>query len=79
VHIPKQMPSVRSRYIDPQCIAQPHFNYTKEWSLDCNELAAGKTVEEKEEIRNKEIRAAALKTVAYIALAFKYLQHNQVT
>ena len=78
-HISKQMPSVRSGYVDPQCIAQPNFNYAKEWSLDCNELAAGKTVEEKEEIRNKEIRAAALKTVAYIALAFKYLQHNQVT
>jgi len=72
------MPSVRSRYIDPQCIAQPNFNYTKQWSLDCNELAAGKTVAEKEEIQNKEIRVAALKTAAYIALAFKYLQNNQV-
>ena len=77
-HISKQMPSVRSGYVDPQCIAQPNFNYAKEWSLDCNELAAGKTVEEKEEIRNKEIRAAALKTVAYIVLAFKYLQNIQV-
>ena len=78
VHISKQMPSVRWGYVDPQCIAQPNFNYAKEWSLDCNELAAGKTVEEKEEIRNKEIRAAALKTVAYIVLAFKYLQNIQV-
>ena len=72
------MPSVRSGYVDPQCIAQPNFNYAKEWSRDGNELAAGKTVEEKEEIQNKEIRAAALKTAAYIALAFKYLQNNQV-
>ena len=72
------MPSVRSGYVDPQCIAQPNFNYAKEWSLDCNELAAGKTVEEKEEIWNKEIRVTTLKTVAYIALAFKYLQNNQV-
>ena len=72
------MPSVRSGYVDPQCIAQPNFNYAKEWSLDGNELATGKIVEEKEEIRNKEIREAALKTTAYIALAFKYLQNNQV-
>ena len=72
------MPSVRSGYVDPQCIAQPNFNYAKQWSLDCNELAAGKTIEEKEEIQNKEIRAATLKTTAYIALAFKNLQSNQV-
>jgi hypothetical protein len=78
VHISKQMPSVRSGYVDAQCIAQPNFNYTKEWSLDGNEWAAGKTVEEKEEIWNKDIREVALKTVAYIALAFKYLQTNQV-
>ena len=76
VHLSKQMPSVRAGYVDPQCIAQPNFNYAKEWSLDCNELAARKTVEEKEEIWNKEIRAVALKTAAYIALAFKYLQYN---
>jgi hypothetical protein len=65
------MPSVRSGYVNPQCIAQPNFNYAKEWSLDCDELAARKTVEEKEKIRNKEIKAATLKTAAYIALAFK--------
>ena len=46
--------------------------------MDGSELAAGKTIEEKEEIRNKEIMEAALKRVAYIALAFKYLQNNQV-
>ena len=79
VHISKQMLSVWAGYVDPQCIAQPNFNYAKEWLLDGNELAAGKTIEEKEEIRNKEIMEAALKRVAYIALAFKYLQHNQVT
>ena len=77
-HISKQMPSVWSGYVDRQCIAQPNFNYAKEWSLDGNELAAGKTIEEKEEIRNKEIREAALKIVAHIALAFKYLKNNQV-
>ena len=42
--------------------------------MDGNKLAAGKTVEEKEKIRNKEIRQAALKVAAYIALAFKNLQ-----
>ena len=72
------MPSVRSGYVDPQCIAQPNFNYAKQWSLDYAELAAGKTVQEKEEIWNKEIRAAALKIASYIALAFKYLQNKEV-
>jgi len=43
--------------------------------LDGNKLAAGKTVEEKERIRYKEIRQAALKVAAYIALAFKNLQN----
>jgi hypothetical protein len=39
--------------------------------LDGSELAAGKTVGEKEKIWNKEIRKASLKVAAYIALAFK--------
>ena len=46
--------------------------------MDGNELAAGKTVEEKERIQNKEIRQAALKVAAYIALAFKNLQNCSV-
>ena len=44
--------------------------------MDGTELAAGKTVEEKEKIRNKEIRQAALKVAAYIAIAFKNLQQH---
>ena len=44
--------------------------------MDAKELAAGKTVEEKEKIRNKEIRQAVLKVAAYISLALKHLQHN---
>ena len=78
VHLSKQVPSVRNGYLDPQCAAQTNFTYAKAWKLDGKELAAGKTIEEKEEIWNKEIRVAALKTATYIALAFKYLQNNQV-
>jgi hypothetical protein len=44
--------------------------------LDGKELAAGKTVAEKENIWTKKIRQEALKVVAYIALSFKNLQHN---
>ena len=44
--------------------------------MDGNELVAGKTVQEKERIRHKEIRQPALKVAAYIALAFKNLQNN---
>jgi hypothetical protein len=73
VHLSKQIPRVRAGYVDPQCIAQPNFNYAQEWKLDGKELDAGKTVEEKEAIQQKELREAALKTVTYIAISFKYL------
>ena len=43
--------------------------------MNAKELAARKTVEEKEKIWNKEIREASLKVAAYIALAFKNLQN----
>ena len=43
--------------------------------MDGNELAAGKTVEEKERIWNQKIRQVTLKVAAYIALAFKHLQN----
>ena len=46
--------------------------------MDAKEVATGKTIEEKEKIQNKEIRQAALKVAAYIALAFKNLQNCSV-
>ena len=74
VHIVKQMPSVKARYIDPQAIAQTNFNYPKQWKLDDKELAAGKTLQEKEHIRTKKLREESLKVSVYIVLAFKILQ-----
>ena len=56
VHIVKQMPSMKAGYIDPQCIAQTNFNYPKQWKLDAKELAAGKTLREKEHIRKTETK-----------------------
>ena len=76
VHIVKQMPSVKAGYIDPQAIAQINFNYHRHWKLDAKELAAGKTLREKEDIRAKKLRQESLKVSAYIALAFKNLQHH---
>jgi len=76
VHLSKQMLSVRVGYLDPQCIAQTNFTYAKAWELYGKELAAGKTIEEKEKIRKKEIREASLTVAAYISLALKHLQHN---
>ena len=73
-HIVKQMPSLSSGYVDPQSIAATTFNYPKNWKLDGKELAAGKTVVEKEQIRQKQIRTESIKVAAYIALAFKNLQ-----
>jgi len=76
VHIVKQMPSVKTGYIDPQAIAQTNFNYPKQWKLNAKELAAGKTLWEKEHIRTVKLREESLKVAAYIALAFKNLQQH---
>ena len=76
VHLSKQIPNVQVGYLDPQCIAATCFYYAKDWKLDGKELAAGETIEDKEKIRNKEIREASLKVAAYISLALKHLQHN---
>jgi len=77
-HIVKQMPSLSSGYVDPQSIAATTFNYPKNWKLDGKELAAGKTVVEKEQIRQKQIRTESIKVAAFIAQSFKNLQHNQM-
>ena len=76
VHIVKQMPSVQAGYIDPQAIAHTNFNYPRQWKLDAKELAAGKTLREKEDIRAKKLRQESLKVSVYIALAFKNLQQH---
>ena len=76
VHIVKQIPSMKAGYIDPQAIVQTNFNYPKYWKLDDKELAARKTLREKEHIRTKKLREESLKVSAYIALAFKILQQH---
>lgn len=76
VHIVKQMPNVKAGYVDPQAIAQTNFNYPKWWTLDAKELAAAKTLREKERIRTAKLREESLKVAAYIALAFKNLQQH---
>ena len=76
VHIVKQVPSVKVGYIDPEAIAQTNFNYLKQWKLDVKELAATKTLREKEHIRMAKLREESLKVAAYIALAFKTLQQH---
>ena len=76
VHIVKQMLSVKAGYVDPQAIAQTNCNYSKRWILDAKELAAAKTLREKERIRSAKLGEESLKVAAYIALAFKNLQHH---
>ena len=76
VHIVQQMPSVKARNVDPQAIAQTNFNYPKQWTLDAKELAATKTLREKECIHTAKLRKESLKVAAYIALAFKTLQQH---
>jgi hypothetical protein len=72
------MPSLRPGYVDPQPIAQTNFDYPKKWKLDCKELAVGKTVADKENIRTRIIRKESLKVAAYLAISFMHLQHNEV-
>ena len=67
---------MKAGYIDPQAIAQTNFNYPRQWRLDAKELAAGKTLREKEDIRTKKLRQESLKILTYIALAFKNLQQH---
>ena len=76
VHIVKQIPSVKAGYIDPQAIAQTNINYARQWKLDVKELAAEKTLREKEDTHAKKLRQESLKVSAYIALAFKNLQQH---
>ena len=67
---------MKAGYVDPQAIAQTNFNYPKRWTLDAKELAATKALREKERIRSAKLREESLKVAAYIALAFKNLQHH---
>ena len=61
-------------FIDPQRIAERCFNFPSKWDLKCEQLAAGKTKKEKENIRKKAIKDEAYKVVAYIAKAFYNMQ-----
>jgi hypothetical protein len=67
------MPSLKARYVDPQPIAQINFDYPKQWRLDCKELAARKTVAEKDAIQTRIIREESLKVAAYIVVSFTHL------
>jgi hypothetical protein len=75
-HIAKQLPSLKVGFADPQLIAQATFTYPKLWRLDGKELEAGKTNQEKEQIRAKAIREASTKVAAIICTIFRRLQHN---
>ncbi|XP_066336100.1 uncharacterized protein [Miscanthus floridulus] len=72
----RKRPALKHGYIDPSPMASTNFNYPKEWKLDCKELRVGKTLKEKEDIRNKKILEESLKVAAYIALCFKNLQQH---
>ena len=76
VHIVKQMPSLKAEYVDPQAIAQPNFNYPKQWTVDAKELATAKTLWEKERICTAKLKEESLNVAAYIALALKNLQQH---
>jgi hypothetical protein len=66
-NIVKKMPSLRAGYIDPWWISSTNFDYPKYWRLDCEELAAEVTVEEKEAIRKDKMYKETLKVAARIA------------
>jgi hypothetical protein len=72
------MPSLKVGYVHPQPIPQTNFDYPRHWRLDCKELAAGKTLAEKEAIRTSKIKEESCKVAAYLAVCFTNLQHNDV-
>jgi hypothetical protein len=74
VHISNQTPSVKSGYLDPQLIAHILFTYPNKWELDDKNLAAGETIEEKEEIRQKRIKEESYKVAVYISRSFNKMQ-----
>ena len=66
-HIVKKAPNLRAGYIDPSLILASNFQYPKNWRMDCGELAAGETIEEKEAIRADKMYREAIKLAAWIA------------
>jgi hypothetical protein len=72
------MPSLKAGYVDPQPIAQTNFDYPKHWRLDCKELAARKTLAEKEAIQTSKVKEESYKVAAYLAVCFTNLQHNDI-
>jgi glutamate synthase domain-containing protein 1 len=65
---------VKSGYLDPQLTAQTLFTYPNKWELDDGNLAAGETIEKKEEIRQKRIKEESYKVAAYISSASNRMQ-----
>jgi hypothetical protein len=76
-HIVKKVPTLRAGYIDHWLICGSIFQYPKDWKMDCEELAARKTVEEKEAIRKDKMYKEGLKVAARIAKFLKNLQDNE--
>jgi hypothetical protein len=72
-HTVKKIPTLKEGYVDPQPMAQVNFDYPRQWKLDCKELAAGKMVADKENIRLVKIREEILKVAAFLAKSFMYL------
>jgi hypothetical protein len=72
------MLSLKAEYVDPQHIAQTNFDYPRHWRLDCKELAAGKTLAEKEAIRASKMKEESYKVAAYLVVCFMNLQHNDI-
>jgi hypothetical protein len=71
--IVKKVPSLKAGYIDPCFIASSEFNGPKLWELDNENLARGKTLEEKEDICAKSLYKADIKVAARIARYLKNL------
>jgi len=73
----KKAPNLRAGYIDPSLILASNFQYPKNWRMDCEELVAGETIEEKEAIRVDKMYREGIKVSARIARFLKNLQHSE--
>jgi hypothetical protein len=66
-HIVKKAPTLRAAYVDPWLICASNFQYPKDWAMDSEELAARKTVKEKEAIWADKMYKESLKVVLRIS------------
>lgn len=74
----KVLPTLITGFVDPLMTCASNFQYPKNWAMDSIELEEGKTIKEKEKIREDMISKEGLKVAVQIAICLKNLQNNEL-